>query len=121
MSRVRHGDRGPTLLVDDTLRRLPQLRDAMVGHVQLAPGCRAANGMTALSAVPMAVINIFNISRPLVPGARGTSSWFRKGRYRMLGSVAIWFALTRDKRGLQTVGVLFLLVILATLVWNLVP
>ena len=39
----------------------------------------------------------------------------------MLGSVAIWFALTRDKRGLQTVGVLFLLVILATLVWNLVP
>jgi hypothetical protein len=39
----------------------------------------------------------------------------------MLGHVAVWFALTRDKRGLLMMGVLFLLMVLATLVWNHVP
>ena len=39
----------------------------------------------------------------------------------MLGFVTAWFALTRDKGGLLMVGVLLLLMILATLVWNLVP
>lgn len=39
----------------------------------------------------------------------------------MLGPVTVWFALTRDKSGLLMAGGLFLLMILATLVWNLVP
>jgi hypothetical protein len=39
----------------------------------------------------------------------------------MLGPVAVWFALIHDKRGLLMVGVLFLLLVLATIVWNLVP
>lgn len=39
----------------------------------------------------------------------------------MLGPMAVWFALARDKRGLMIVGVLFLLMVLATFVWNLVP
>ena len=59
MSAVRHGGRGPNPAhVDDTLLRVLQLRDAMVGHAQLARGFRTADGMTAPRVVPIAVINI---------------------------------------------------------------
>ena len=39
----------------------------------------------------------------------------------MLGTVAVWLALARDKRDVRMLGAFLLLTGLATLVWNLVP
>ena len=39
----------------------------------------------------------------------------------MLGPVAVWFVMARDKRGLLMVGGLLLFMALATLAWNIVP
>lgn len=39
----------------------------------------------------------------------------------MLGTVAVWLALARDKRDVLMLGAFLLLTGLATLVWNLVP
>ena len=39
----------------------------------------------------------------------------------MLGTVVVWLAMARDKRGLIVVGVFLLLVVVAVLVWNLIP
>ena len=39
----------------------------------------------------------------------------------MLGTVAAWLALNRDKRGLRMLGVVLLVIVLATLAWNLIP
>jgi hypothetical protein len=44
---MRRGERGPDAAhVDDTLLRVRQLRDAMVGGAQLAPGVTVADGLT---------------------------------------------------------------------------
>jgi len=39
----------------------------------------------------------------------------------MLSYVAVWFAATRNKRGLTMLGAFMALVVLFVLVWNLVP
>ena len=39
----------------------------------------------------------------------------------MVGNVAVWLVLVRDKRGPLMLGTLLLLMSLATLIWNLVP
>jgi type II secretory pathway component PulM len=39
----------------------------------------------------------------------------------MLSEVLVWFAATRDKHGLLLLGVFLLLVVLAVLVWNIIP
>lgn len=62
---MRYGARGcQAPHVDDALLRVRQVRGAMVGCAQLASPCRAADGLTSTSPLPMAVINI---SRPVEP------------------------------------------------------
>jgi hypothetical protein len=39
----------------------------------------------------------------------------------MLGTVALWMTLTRDKRGLTTVAAVLLFIVLAVIAWNLAP
>jgi hypothetical protein len=39
----------------------------------------------------------------------------------MLGTVALWTVLTRDKRGLVTVAGVLLFIVLAVIAWNLAP
>ena len=39
----------------------------------------------------------------------------------MLSEVMVWFAATRDKRGPQMLKVFLLLVVLAVLIWNVIP
>jgi len=39
----------------------------------------------------------------------------------MLGTAALWMALTRDKRRLTTVAAVLLFIVLAVIVWNLAP
>jgi hypothetical protein len=39
----------------------------------------------------------------------------------MLGTVALWMALTRDKRAVMTAGAVLLFIVLAVIAWNLVP
>ena len=39
----------------------------------------------------------------------------------MLSEVMVWFAATRDKRGPQMLGVFLVIVVLAVLVWNIIP
>lgn len=39
----------------------------------------------------------------------------------MLGTVAVWRVMARDKRGLLMLGALLLFMALATLTWNLIP
>jgi hypothetical protein len=39
----------------------------------------------------------------------------------MLGSLIVWRTLTGDNRGVRTLGIVVLLVVLGTLVWNLIP
>ena len=39
----------------------------------------------------------------------------------MLGPVAVWFVMARDKRGLLVGGALLIFMALATITWNLVP
>jgi len=39
----------------------------------------------------------------------------------MLGSLIVWRALAQDKRGVMTLGIVFFLLVLATLFWNLIP
>ena len=38
----------------------------------------------------------------------------------MLGTLMVWRALAQDKRGVTTLGIVFLLIVLATIVWNLI-
>lgn len=38
----------------------------------------------------------------------------------MLGTVAAWLVIARDKRGLLMLGALLLFIALATLTWNLI-
>jgi hypothetical protein len=52
---VRRGERSSDAAhVDDTLLRVRQLRDAMVGSAQLAPGAAVADGLTFPVACPLA-------------------------------------------------------------------
>jgi hypothetical protein len=39
----------------------------------------------------------------------------------VLSEVIVWFAATRDKRGPQMLKVFLLLVVLAVLIWNIIP
>ena len=39
----------------------------------------------------------------------------------MLGEVGVWLALRRDKGGLMMLGAFLLFVVLAVVVWNLIP
>ena len=39
----------------------------------------------------------------------------------MLGSLMVWRALAQDKRAVRTLGIAFLLILLATIIWNLLP
>jgi hypothetical protein len=39
----------------------------------------------------------------------------------VVGNVAVWLVMVRDKRGPLMLGALLLLMSLATLTWNLVP
>jgi hypothetical protein len=39
----------------------------------------------------------------------------------MLGTVAVWLALARDKRDLLMLGTFLLFTTLATVIWNIVP
>lgn len=39
----------------------------------------------------------------------------------MLGTVVVWLAAARDKRGLMMLGAFLLLVVFAVLAWNLAP
>jgi len=39
----------------------------------------------------------------------------------MLGTIVLWMAVARDKRGLMMVGAFMLLVVLAVIAWNLAP
>ena len=39
----------------------------------------------------------------------------------MLGTVVLWMAMARDKRGLMMVGAFALFVVLAVVAWNLIP
>ena len=39
----------------------------------------------------------------------------------VLSEVMVWFAATRDKRGPQMLKVFLLLVLLAVLIWNVIP
>jgi hypothetical protein len=39
----------------------------------------------------------------------------------MLGTVAVWLVMAREKRGLLMLGALLLFMALATLSWNLIP
>jgi hypothetical protein len=39
----------------------------------------------------------------------------------MLGNLIVWRTLAQDNRGAKPLGIVFLLVVLGTLVWNLIP
>ena len=39
----------------------------------------------------------------------------------MLGTVAVWLVLARDKRDLLMLGAFLLFTALATLIWNIIP
>lgn len=39
----------------------------------------------------------------------------------MLGTLMIWRTLAGDSRGVRTLGIFLLLVVLGTIVWNLIP
>ena len=39
----------------------------------------------------------------------------------MLGTLMVWRTLAGDNRGVRTLGIVVLLVVLGTLVWNLIP
>jgi hypothetical protein len=39
----------------------------------------------------------------------------------MLGTVAVWLDLARDKRDVLMLGAFLLLTALATLIWNIIP
>lgn len=39
----------------------------------------------------------------------------------MVGNLAVWFTMARDKRGLLMLGALLVFMALATLTWNLIP
>ena len=39
----------------------------------------------------------------------------------MLGTLMVWRALAQDKRGVRTLAIAFLLILLATIIWNLIP
>jgi hypothetical protein len=79
---------------------------AVVGRVWLE---RHADELSCDSARPINKTKLFARSRGLLR------------RLPMLGTVAVWLALARDKRDVLMLGAFLLFTALATVIWNILP